>query len=248
LIFAVHMPVWGRWPLLRVVLSHLSQVREQLKPRGHTLHLSVAGSEGAALRKIVCPYGDYVEIPNAPLGAKVNAAFLNCKKFRPDALVGLGSDDLVSPALFVRWGKLIAAGAHYLGALDLYQYSLRDGSLTHWPGYECRRRGEVVGPGRCMTRSLADALRWQPFPPLWDRRLDMGLEARIRRLRRAPVRRAVQDPSIRICDVETGEGLSRARHGRAIADPQAWLLESFGRQTTEALQELASKQRKERTT
>ena len=178
--------LWQRPALTDVVLrwyQHLkSDLSEQLD-----LELLAVGSEGAASRALAEDNGfAYVEHPNAPLGAKWNAGLAALRERQPDAVVIVGSDDLVSGNLFILYADRIARGCQYLGLTDMYFLDLASRRLCFWPGYPPGgRHGETLGLGRCLHADLLDVHDWR----LWEDGLRMGLDGSMTR-RLAPQLRA----------------------------------------------------------
>jgi hypothetical protein len=231
--FGVHIPAWQRWPLLKVVLQHLERLNAALSAHGHELVVSVAGSEGRDLEALVAPYADYVDVPNRPLGPKVNAAVTQLAVYSPDACIGLGSDDFVTIDLVLKWAELIEQGWDYLGVLDGYMYDLHAHRIVHWLGYDNEREGESIGPGRCMSSSLLDRVNWEPFGNV-DRSLDGSLEAKIKDL---SIRRWVGAPAP-VVDVKMAGNLNPMPPGVEVPLPGVWLRETLGDETAEALADL----------
>lgn len=234
--FGIHMPAWRRRALLCVVLDHLRRVDRAIRADGHELDICVAGSEGEELAACVTALGArYVEVPNAPLSDKINAAVEALRGRNPDALVGIGSDDLVTAAMFRRWAELLLSGSDYVGALDGYYYDAQTGRLLYWRGYPGARVGEVLGPGRCISSALAERLGWKPFPPGLRCNLDGGFERQIAGLGRPVCRTAVRDPEVSICDVKTAESMNKASDGVPVNEPARWLGATYGTETAAAL-------------
>lgn len=182
MIFAVHIACWQRLELFDLVLQQLQIVRAQLEPL-HTLRVVVAGSEGDKSRAVAEGRDAlYVEVQNRPLGAKVNAAVKACAAFRPDGVVGLGSDDLVTAGLFRHWASCLEHDTGYMGVRDLYCYDVAQQRLVYWPGYRGKRSGEAVGAGRCLSAALVEKLGWAPFKGELNLNLDASLMARLSEL------------------------------------------------------------------
>src|ERR1017187_2582030 len=63
--------------------------------------------------------------PNYPVAQKFNKAFEIAKNYNPDAVILIGSDDLLSPALIKYYQNFYSAKADYvLGLKDLYFYEI----------------------------------------------------------------------------------------------------------------------------
>lgn len=102
------------------------------------------------------------EYPNQPLSIKLQKGLEWCKQFDFDALLCVGSDDII-------FGL-----EHYIKYLDKHDFVavqdcyLRDnatGETYYWDGYKGGdRQGEPVGAGRMFRRDLLDRMDWL----IWD--------------------------------------------------------------------------------
>jgi hypothetical protein len=181
--FGVHIPVWGRYELLGIVLEQLHECRQALLNDGIELELALAVSETEDKEYSdngwqSLPYVEHVvHAYNHPLADKCNAAVQALKDC--DACVGIGSDDLIHPNLFSSWAKYIHRGYDQLGVVDGYFYDVGQDRLVHWKGYpEPFRTMDILGMGRCLTRKALQAMDWKPFMPNWKSRLDMSMSKR----------------------------------------------------------------------
>ena len=69
----------------------------------------VTGSEGTQSEQMVTTEGfHYIEIPNEPLAEKHNSSLKKAKQLKPDYVLCLGSDDIISPGLFEIYLKEIS--------------------------------------------------------------------------------------------------------------------------------------------
>jgi len=165
--------LWQRHALTYLVLRWYLFLRADLADRLDLLLLAV-GSEGATSRILAEASGfQYVEHPNSPLGAKWNAGLAAMRELRPDAVVIVGSDDVVSGNLFSLYADQIARGSRFMGLMDMYFLDLPTRRLCFWPGYPPGiRHGDILGLGRCLHAELLEANDWR----LWEDGLDKGLD------------------------------------------------------------------------
>jgi hypothetical protein len=209
-----------------VVLDNLERVEAELHP-DHSLRVCIAGSERDVTAQIAAKYGArYVEVPNRPLGAKVNAAVALCKDC--DGVVGIGSDDLVSVELFRFWAQLLATGVQFMGIKDIYCFDLAERQLVHWPGYTNHRVGETVGVGRCHSPSLLEQLDWAPFGEENNCNLDGSMMIKLKQCEYRSHAVFSEQAGITVVDVKTSEGLGPMPDGIPVENGLPWLEARFG--------------------
>ena len=177
--------LWQRHELAAEVLQHTRHVLD--------LPVVAVGSEGRLSRKIAEDTGAvYIEHENRPLGRKWNAALAGARELEADAVMVLGSDDLV-PLQTLKWLMRQAEHHPFVGLLDFileeraehqrtYQVSLSesdggpysDTAITrhYWPGYEGRRSGEPVGSGRIISAALLERVDWKLWADDTEKSLD----------------------------------------------------------------------------
>jgi len=170
--------LWQRHNLTDVVLRWYQRLREELSSELQ-LELVAVGSEGETSRNLAESNGfAYLERPNSPLGAKWNAGLGAMREFVPDAVVIVGSDDVVSGNLFQQYAAALSRGVKYIGIVDMYFLDLPRRTLCFWPGYPPGVRfEETLGLGRCLSAGLIEANHWQ----LWDNWLEKGLDGSMTR-------------------------------------------------------------------
>jgi hypothetical protein len=129
------------------------------------LKVFCAGSQGEHSQGMAEAYGfDYVEVPNNPLYEKWNVAVRSAKAWRPDYVLMMGSDDVMSAKMLRRYLPSMMQRIDFIGCLDWMFYDLNSGKAIHWKGYnDNERRGKTVGAGRMLSASLLDRLQWQPW-------------------------------------------------------------------------------------
>ncbi len=105
---------------------------------------------------------------NNPVSNKWQAGLENVRQFDFDALMIVGSDDVITPAYLDACRYLIERGADYIYLPGAYFY---DGQRMFWG------QAERLGMGRCLSRKLLRRLGWR----LWDDGLDSGLDGSMTR-------------------------------------------------------------------
>lgn len=154
--------LWKRHEVSEVVLRHYAEME------GFDFTLVAAGSEGMASRALAERCGwEYVEHPNEPLSSKFNAAALRMKD-RVDAVLLIGSDDLLSPNTIQALIDEHENGTDVVGLKDLYYYDVvRDAS------YYCERA--MPGAGMFISSVILSRVGWKPWPSGKNRGLDRFL-------------------------------------------------------------------------
>ena len=150
---AIHFPMHGRLDLAEIVLRQLDRVRDAVKP-AIDLRIVASVSELEAYSLADAYADDSIEWPNAPVGRKHNRLLLECRACEPDAVMHVGSDDLVHEDLVRRWAQLVGEGEEYVGLIDMFFWDLPWDRFAHFTGYPPPRIGEPLGACRCWSRAL----------------------------------------------------------------------------------------------
>lgn len=164
--------MWKRRALTRFVFDWYEHLADSMGDVVRmTLH--VAGSEGAVSRELAEGRGfHYVEVPNHPLGAKWNAGLASIRPHMPDAVLFIGSDDLLNRTVIEAYAQYLRRGARFLGVLDLYVFDHASRLFAYWPGYKGLHEGETAGLARLIHREYLDRVDWR----LWRDKLENGLD------------------------------------------------------------------------
>jgi hypothetical protein len=158
--------IYQRPELTKIILSYY---------RNFNLKLLAAGSEGEQSKQLAESCGwDYIETPNAPLTYKHTALFQAARERNPDAVLLIGSDDLLSTNLINYYQKNYSAEADYLlGLKDLYFYSAKTKKAIHHLGFIGNKIDFTIGCGRIFSRKLLDKIDWKPWG---DEKTNRGLD------------------------------------------------------------------------
>jgi len=206
--------LWKREDVAKLMLDNLRWRKEQVAGDGIEVEVLACGSEGLKSQTLARSHGaHYMEYENQPLGAKFNAALLGAQGFNPDAVMVLGSDNLVNAEIFRAWAKYLDAGKEYLGFLDGYMFDTVSHLLVQWHGYKRQMRlGEPLGSGRCYSRSLLNRAEWK----LWDSRkresLDWSVTQRMKTLKPDYMFGRMEDFDIRHIGLKTPENICSFRN------------------------------------
>lgn len=167
MIVTAPIPVFGRFPLVRLTISRLK--RQGVTP-------IVLGHEKEAMeiaKEFDC---EFISIDNDPLGNKWNTGFQASKYYNADAVIFMGSSDWCSDGYLERckehskdFGMIGMLGCHFVDVSD----SIR---LVHWKGYkDPMRQNEPIGIGRFLNREFLDRINWTPFNPQLNSGLDWSM-------------------------------------------------------------------------
>lgn len=138
----------------------------------------VAGSEGETSRKQAESFGFiYLEQPNQPLAAKMNATTIEAMKRGYTHVICVGSDDLLSKELIEEYLRLIREGYHFIGITDFYFYDTETGKASYWGGYIDNRKGITCGAGRVISSWLLN--QWDCKPWNGTKYLDSSMQSKI---------------------------------------------------------------------
>lgn len=158
------VPVFGRFPLVRLTISRLK--RQGVIP-------IIMGHEREALDIAKQMDVEFISISNDPLGTKWNKGFQASQNYQADGVMFMGSSDWSSDDYVdsVRlhlndFGMLGMLGCHFADVADEIR-------LVHWKGYkDSIRMNEPIGIGRVLRADFLQKIQWSPF----DQRLSSGLD------------------------------------------------------------------------
>lgn len=166
--------IYKRYELTNYVLNYYNKLRQHFSEKVELI-LVCAGSEGELSKKQATKHGfNYVECENSPVSKKHNIACMECKQFNPDAVIYVGSDDVISYGLFGKYIDLINLNYDFVGVKDVY--FLKKDSLLYWSGYKVghNRYMEPIGPGKMFSKNLIEKLNWKPWG---DSNVNKGLDS-----------------------------------------------------------------------
>ena len=164
MIVTAPIPVFGRFPLVRLTISRLK--RQGVIP-------IVMGHEREAKEIAKEMDVEFIHIDNHPLGNKWNAGFAASRYYKADAVMFMGSSDWCSDD-YVESIKIHIKDFGMLGMLGCHFADVSDDiRLVHWKGYgPGQRYQEPIGIGRVLRADFLNEINWRPFDP----RLNAGLD------------------------------------------------------------------------
>lgn len=198
----VLVPVYGRHNVLRLFGNGI----DVLKYKGYDIDVLAVGS--SEVDKMVCNELNfkYVHHRNI-LGEKLNHALNYSRQFTFDAMLMLGSDDLINYAAIDFIIERLKNGDKFIGFLDCYFYDLLNAKLIKWNGYgEPKRLGEPIGAWRCFSREMLEEQDWR----LWHDRhthIDLSMWSKISHL--DGVNTYKMAPDIMICDMKSDVNVNK---------------------------------------
>jgi hypothetical protein len=161
------MPVHGRLPLLRLTVARLVRQGIDVVCAGHTDEEQEICTEAGAYF-ILCD-------ARLTLGAKWQLCVDMARKMKPDALMMMGSADMVQDG----WAETLYAdlqkGYAMAGTESIYFLDIQPKNskrMFHWGGYLGHRKGEPIGTGRMVSRRALDLIGWK----LFDTKLNIGMD------------------------------------------------------------------------
>lgn len=146
--------IWGRAALTELVLEHYAS----MKVSGVELVPVAVVSPGDLDPCQLHPGWRYGGADNQPLSDKWNAGAKLMEVLGVDAVVITGSDDFLNAAYFEAVAELIESGADYVKLGGLHFYNAPSDELIYVE--DC-----YMGLGRCLSRTLMNAVEWQPYFP-----------------------------------------------------------------------------------
>lgn len=136
------------------------------------IQIFVVGSEGRSSRKLCEKWKfEYLEFPNEPMGAKLNAILKHMQSFDLDYVINCGSDDLISDEVIQAYLPLMEKGYDVLGVYGLYTFDLVSKKLLYLHRYKMKGRvEELMGVAKAISKRVLDFYNWT----LWDNNQKFG--------------------------------------------------------------------------
>lgn len=153
--------IYQRHDLTKIVLDYYLKLSKK-----YGFKIVVAGSEGVISKKLAkgCIY---IEAENNPLTFKNNAMLEKAKELKPDAVVLLGSDDLICENVIKYYYELIKQKeTKVMGFQDLFFYSTEHKITSHYTS------GKFLGAGRFFPKSVLENTDYQG----WRHPLNVGCD------------------------------------------------------------------------
>ena len=164
--------IYKRHDLTKIVLDYYRALCKKHK----NIEIVIAGSEGEISRDLAQGF-HYIETANSPLTYKNNAMLEKAKELNPDAVVLLGSDDLICTNVIKWYFDLIKQGTDKVwGFKDIYFYSTEHKTLGYLP------LDKHFGAGRFFPKSVLEKCEYKGWGKKLDRGCDYENETYLKRL------------------------------------------------------------------
>ena len=159
----LNIAIYKRYKLTKIVLDYYRYLMTK-----YDLQIVVAGSEGNISEDIAKGL-HYIEVENEPLTMKYNSMMKYSKKLNPDAVVLLGSDDIICENIVKFYIDLVKnKESNVVGFNDLYFYLSEYGTLHHY-----KSPYQHFGAGRFYPKSVLELTNYNG----WEYHKNKGCDA-----------------------------------------------------------------------
>jgi hypothetical protein len=158
---AIVTAIWQRpevWDMFKQGVRRLRNQYEDVE-----VEVCVAGSEGyRSQNRCKENWIHYVEMPNNPLGRKMNAASLLSKETNADYYLLMGSDDIICNNLFDLYLDYMEQGIDYIYLMDGFFFDTTTKKSLYWAGYrQDHNKGDSLGAGRMLSKKMMEKMDYQ---------------------------------------------------------------------------------------
>lgn len=178
---AIVTSIWKRHDIFELFAKGVKNLMEKCDQ--FEITVVVSGSEWIKSHDLVrVLHGfNYIEIPNEPLAAKVNATTYACKDLGVDYVLCVGSDDVISPELLNEYAIHMRKGIDFIGITDCYFYDTVSKKSLYWGGYrEQYRKGHTTGAFRALSVRLLAQWDWMPWENKDSLVLDKSMQDKLK--------------------------------------------------------------------
>ncbi len=178
---AIVTSIWKRHDIFELFAKGVKNLIEKCDQ--FEISVVVSGSEWIKSHDLVRVLHEfqYIEIPNEPLAAKVNATTYACKDLNVDYVLCVGSDDIISPELLNEYAIHMRNGIDFIGVTDCYFYDTVSKKSLYWGGYrEPYRKGHTTGAFRALSARLLSQWDWMPWENKDSLVLDKSMQDKLR--------------------------------------------------------------------
>lgn len=207
---AIVTGVWKRPEIFKMFAAGVKSLQDHFAGRLEII-CCVAGSEGYRSQQMVTPHTNffYTEVPNQPLGQKMNAAVFLCRKLSPDYCLMIGSDDIIGISLMEKYYELIQRGVGYAYLTDCFFFDTRTKRGLYWGGYtRSFNRGKGAGIGRLISKTVLDRINWLCWPPGYDRILDTAFDKQIEKINCSKVEINLKRDKVFALDIKSSTNMT----------------------------------------
>ena len=164
--------LWKRRNIENITLAHFKRMKERFSDRV-TIEGVAVGSEMAASERQATRHGfEYLEESNEWLGRKWNAVWNHAIQKDVDAIVIMGSDNLMTTKAIDTYIAWMEGGQDFLGYKGVHMLNPSQSKAIRLDGYIGSRSSETYGPGRAFSIATARKIGSSPFAD----RINQGLD------------------------------------------------------------------------
>lgn len=205
---AIVSAVWQRPEVFEMFAKGVKHLVSNCKDIEFTVIIS--GSEGDKSKSMVEKHGFiYIEIPNDPLAVKMNATVIRAKEYDVDYILGVGSDDVITPELMNAYMDFMLIQTDYVGVTDFYFYDTISKKSLYWGGYrESYRKGHLCGAGRLISKRLLNIWNWQPWDVRHNKILDTSIQEKLNRTPHTSGAFSLKDKGVFALDIKSSTNMT----------------------------------------
>ncbi len=153
---AVILPYWGRPEVTKLCFERLNEQRLKFN-----FDVFVSGDNDS-----IVPSGFYtIDVPNLPLGNKLNSLISNTTKY--DGVIILGSDNFVSDSVFELYQTIDCTKEVFYGFDDCHVYDAWSNQLKYGITYK-----DTIGVARLWTKPTLEKMEYKLYQDERNKGLD----------------------------------------------------------------------------
>lgn len=153
---AVILPYWGRPEVTKLCFERLNEQRLKFN-----FDVFVSGDNDS-----IVPNGFYtIDVPNLPLGNKLNSLIAQTTKY--DGVIILGSDDFVSDSVFELYQTIDCTKEVFYGFDDCHVYDAWSNQLKYGITYK-----DTIGVARLWTKPTLEKMEYKLYQDERNKGLD----------------------------------------------------------------------------
>lgn len=149
---------------------------------------------------------------NEPISEKWQYGLKQLKDVDFDAVIMMGSDNVMSQKTLLRIQEFLRMGYDFIGFKDIYFWDRINNKNYYWAGYTNHRKGESCGAGRVYSKKLLSKLNFS----LWHGAKNSGLDGiswrRVKRLKPKSTILSCKQDDLFLVDIKDGEGITPLHH------------------------------------
>lgn len=204
---AICSAVWKRKEIFEMFAKGIKVLQEKTDIE---YGIFISGSEGSVSKKMVQKHGfTYIEIPNDPLAAKVNASVYASQDMNPDYILCIGSDDIITPELMKVYETYMRKGIDFIGVTDFYFYDTVSKKAAYWGGYRDQRRaGHTAGAGRLISSRLMKLWNWGPWENKDSKVLDNSMQTKLKITKHSIATFSLKEKGVLALDIKSATNMT----------------------------------------